>query len=151
VNPFVEVERVETLDPMWFADCDFSFELSRPAGQRDAYPFDPAHESSRLAGDRMIAVLRVGRRMAGYIVCQLDGRGTAEVRRLEIDRRRRNQGLGRRLVREAKDWARECGLSGLRLATLGNNRAAGNFFGQRGFRLDGYKAGVFQWHLPFEA
>ena len=128
----VEVERVETLDPAAHAQCDF------------AYPFDSAFAVSRAA--QMIAILRVDGRVAGYVACLRDGDAGA-VRRLEIDRARRGQGLGRRLLAEARSWGAELGLSALVLETLADHPASGRFFAHNGFVLH-RAAQTLHWRLP---
>nr|WP_257215045.1 GNAT family N-acetyltransferase [Sphingomonas sp. R-74633] len=110
------------------------------------YPFDPAFTSHRATDRRMLAFVRVAGRIAGYVACQQDGGGAAEVRRLEIDRRCRGQGLGQLLLGEARAWAAEQGLAALRLETMADNPAAGRFFARYGFtQSDG--EGVLHWHL----
>jgi GNAT superfamily N-acetyltransferase len=126
------IERVETLDPTALAPCDF------------LYPFDSAF--AVLRAGRMLAVLRVGGRIAGYVACQREG-NAGEVRRLEIDRAHRGQGLGRQLLAEARDWAAALGLSALILETLADNPAAGRFFSGNGFS-PGYGGEALHWHLP---
>ena len=138
MSPGVTIERVATLDPATLARCDFSFDRSRAA-----YPFDSAFAVPR--SGRMIAVVRIDGCVAGYIACQSDGI-SAEVRRIEIDRSHRGQGLGRRLLDEARDWASAMGLPTLRLETLADNPAAGRFFGGYGFTLTG-EGDVQHWRL----
>ena len=135
----VTVERVATLDPAMLAHCDFSFDPSR-----NAYPFDSAFAVPRFG--RMIAVVRIDGCVAGYLTCQSDGT-SAEVRRIEIDRGYRGQGLGRRLLDEARDWACATGLSALRLETLPDNPRAGRFFARYGFILTG-QAEALYWRMP---
>ncbi len=134
----VAIERVATLDPAWFAGCDFGFGASG-----SGYPFDSAFAVSR-AG-RMLALVRVEGRVAGYIACARDGEAV-EVRRIEIDRSHRGRGLGQRLLGEVRAWAREQGLSALRLETLADNPEAGRFFARYGF-TQGPPASALYWHL----
>jgi GNAT superfamily N-acetyltransferase len=137
----VAIERVATLDPAWFADCDFGIGV---AGR--AYPFDSAFAVPRAS--RMLALLRVDGRIAAYIACIRDG-DAAEVRRIEVDRPHRSQGLGQRLLGEAQAWAREQGLSALRLETLADNPEAGHFFARYGFSQS-HAADALHWHLPLD-
>ena len=139
MRPGVTIERVATLDPAMVAHCDFSTDPSR-----GAYPFDSAFASPR--SGRLIAVVRVDGRVAGYVACSSDG-ASAEVRRIEIDRGHRSQGLGRRLLDEARDWASATGLSALRLETHGNNAVAGRFFGRYGFTPI-RQADALHWRMP---
>ena len=131
------IERVETLDPALLAQCDFSF------GTSAGYPFDSAFAVPR-AG-RLLALVRIDREVAGYIACTIAG-AAAEVRRLEIDRGVRGQGLGRRLLDEGRLWATEQGLAALQLETLADNPYAGRFFGHYGFTL-AREADALHWHL----
>ena len=133
------VERVATLDPAMLAHCDFSFD---PEG--GAYPFDGAFAVP--GPGRMIGVARVDGRVAGYIACLSDDEST-EVRRIEIDRGYRGQGLGRRLLDEARDRACATSLSALRLETLPDNPRAGRFFARYGFILTG-QADTLYWRMP---
>lgn len=135
----VLIERVATLDPAMVAHCDFSFE---PTG--GAYPFDSALVVPR--SGRMIAVARADGRVAGYLTCLSDG-DSAEVRRIELDRGYRGQGLGRRLLDEATDWARVTGLPVLWLETLSDNPAAGRFFARYGFVPIG-DGDELHWRMP---
>ena len=134
----VTIERVATLDPAMVAHCDFSFDPSR-----GGYPFDSALAVPR--SGRMIAVARVDGRIAGYIACLSDGEA-AEIRRLDIDRCQRDQGLGRRLLDEAWDWASVMELPALRLETLADNPVAGRFFRRYGFTLAG-EAEALHWRF----
>ncbi len=135
----VAIERVAALDPAWLAGCDFGF---GPSGK--GYPFDSAFAVPRAS--RMLALARVDGRVAGYIACARDGEAV-EVRRIEVDRPHRGTGLGRRLLGEACGWAREQGLSGLRLETLADNIEAGRFFARYGF-IQSDAAAALRWHLP---
>ncbi|WHU01973.1 MULTISPECIES: GNAT family N-acetyltransferase [unclassified Sphingomonas] len=137
----VAIERVATLDPAWLAGCDFAFD---PSGR--AYPFDNAFAVPRAA--RMLALARVDGQVAGYIACTRDG-DSAEVRRIEIDRVRRGQGVGQCLLGEARAWAGEQGLSALRLETLADNPEAGRFFARHGF-VRTQAADALHWHLPLQ-
>ena len=139
MSPGVTIERVATLDPALFVHCDFSFDPSR-----GAYPFDSALTAPR--SGRMIAVARIDGCVAGYVACLSDGI-SAEVRRIEIDRCCRDQGLGRRLLDEARDWAVAAGLTALRLETLAHNPAAGRFFARYGFAST-ERGGVLDWQMP---
>lgn len=140
MTPGVAVERVPTLDPAWLAHCDFGFGASG-----EAYPFDSAFAVPR--GARLLAIVRIDGQAAGYIACTAEG-DAAEVRRLEIDRPCRGQGLGHRLLDEARAWADAQGLSALRLETLADNPEAGRFFARYGFTLAG-EADALLWRLPF--
>ncbi|PJI88141.1 GNAT family N-acetyltransferase [Sphingomonas koreensis] len=135
----VGIERIATIDPAMLAQCDFSFD---PAV--GAYPFDSALAVPR--SGRMIAVARTDGRVAGYLACLSDG-ASAEMRRIEIDRGYRGQGLGRRLLDEARNWAWATGLSALWLETLADNPAAGRFFGRYGFTLT-VRGDVLHWRMP---
>lgn len=133
------IERVATLDSAMVAHCDFSFDPSR-----GAYPFDSALAAPR--SGRMVAVARIDGRIAGYVACLADLEA-AEVRRLEIDRRHRGRGLGRRLLDEAWEWACAMDLPALRLETLADNPAAGRFFRHYGFTLAG-EGEALHWRMP---
>jgi len=137
----VILERVEMLDPALLADCDFRIDSSERS-----YPFDRAFAVPRSPDQRILAVARLGGRVAGYLACQRDG-DVAEVRRIEVDRACRGAGIGRLLLEEARRWARHQALSALVLVTLADNPAAGRFFARHGFvRLETGK--VSRWHLP---
>lgn len=135
----VAIERVATLDAAMFAHCDFGAVPSV-----GAYPFDSAFATPKAA--RLLAILRLDGRIAGYVACQRE-RDAGEVRRLEIDSATRGQGLGRRLLDEARGWAGEQGLFALRLETLANNPAASRFFSRHGFSLT-RALDTLHWHLP---
>ncbi|WP_184162135.1 GNAT family N-acetyltransferase [Sphingomonas kyeonggiensis] len=137
----VEIERIASLDPALLAGCDFGLGTSGRA-----YPFDNAFAVPRAA--RMLALARVDGQVAGYIACTRDG-DSVEVRRIEIDRARRGQGVGQCLLGEARAWAGEQGLSALRLETLADNPEAGRFFARHGF-VRTQATDALHWHLPLQ-
>jgi GNAT superfamily N-acetyltransferase len=137
----VTIERVSTLDPALVAACDFGFE---PSGR--AYPFDSGFAVPRAA--RMLALAHVDGQVAGYIACTRD-LDAVEVRRIEVDRSQRGQGLGRRLLAEAQAWASEQGLFVLRLETLADNPEAGRFFARYGFSQS-HAVDTLLWHLSLQ-
>jgi ribosomal protein S18 acetylase RimI-like enzyme len=144
VNSGVAIERVATLEPAWLGGCDFGLDSGGAA-----YPFDTAYSLARPVEQRMIVVARIDGRVAGYVACQRE-EDAAEVRRLEIDRAARGQGLGRLLLDQARRWAGEQGLAALVLETLADNPAAGSFFARYGFTQI-REAEALHWRLPLNA
>lgn len=133
------IERVAALDPALLDHCDFSFGASGWV-----YPFDSVFVLPR--PERLLALVRLDGRVAGYVACRRDG-DAGEVRRLEVDRAARGSGLGRLLLEEARRWAGEQGLAALVLETLADNPDAGRFFAHQGFALV-READALHWRLP---
>jgi GNAT superfamily N-acetyltransferase len=93
-----------------------------------------------LAGDPDTAVLVAegsDRAVAGWIhVCgrrSLESDPHAEIAGLVVDGARRRQGIGRRLVEAAEDWARGRGYARLRVRSNVARDVAHEFYGGLGF------------------
>jgi ribosomal protein S18 acetylase RimI-like enzyme len=146
------VETAERLSDADISQCDFSFEIRSQlvAPYRDpieharsvepyrkAYTFD-AGDLVEIGPDRLLAVAKEGGRLCGYILVSESWNGYASVDDLAVDRAVRGSGVGRRLMDQAVQWARERGLAGVRLETQSNNVAACRFYKRYGFVLGGY-------------
>lgn len=82
-----------------------------------------------------IWIVEVGGRHAGSIALTNEGDGVATLRWVVLDPELRGRGLGRRLVTEAVDEARELGYSMLMLETFSELRTAAHIYRSVGFEL----------------
>lgn len=60
----------------------------------------------------------------------------------------RRRGVGRRLIEQAIEWARECGLPGVMLETQNINTAACRLYESCGFVLGGFDAYLYRGVMP---
>lgn len=80
---------------------------------------------------------------------------------IEVDRRHRRMGIGRKLIDAAIGWAREGGMRGLMLETQDTNLAACRFYQRCGFELGAADTMLYRnfpdrdeialfWYMPFD-
>jgi ribosomal protein S18 acetylase RimI-like enzyme len=72
---------------------------------------------------------------AGSLALTDEGDGKGTVRWFVLDRELRGQGLGRRLLEELFEFARECGYRELGLETFSDLRSAAHLYRRHGFEL----------------
>lgn len=79
----------------------------------------------------------------GHLAISRFWNGFASVDDIAIDVHVRRLGCASLMMSAAVDWAKECGLPGLRVETQHNNVAACKFYQNFGFRLGGYDAHLY--------
>ena len=150
----MRIKQVPNITADEFKDADFSFDVSEVAQppfedfalsrivpvepHLKRYPIDLEVLCRADPGQSMIAVANDGRRIVGYIAASRAWNNCADVGDFAVDRAFRRHGIGRLLMHEAIEWAREANLPMLRLETQSNNVPACRFYQKVGFRIGGY-------------
>jgi ribosomal protein S18 acetylase RimI-like enzyme len=86
-------------------------------------------------------IVESGGEHAGSLALTDEGDGKGTVRWFVLDRELRGQGLGRRLLEELFEFARECGYRELGLETFSDLRSAAHLYRRHGFELVWEKRG----------
>lgn len=86
--------------------------------------------------------------LAGQIILVRNWNGYAYIEDIRVGARYRRQGIARRLLTTAVEWARRKGLPGLMLETQNNNVAACRLYEQFGFRLQGFDQYLYKGLEP---
>ncbi|GGE53732.1 hypothetical protein GCM10007276_33480 [Agaricicola taiwanensis] len=148
----MRIKRVGRVTAEEIADIDASFDVIYEAmppfdgprlqriepvsPYRKIYTPDP--EDQEQDGDKLLAVAEGGGgRTCGYLRVSRGWNGFAVVEDIVVDRDSRRSELGRLLMDEARRWARDEGLAGIRLETQSNNVPACMFYQAYGFMLGG--------------
>ena len=100
--------------------------------------------------------------LAGQIVLRKNWNHFAYVEDIVVDIKFRRRGVGKALVMQAEQWARERQLPGIMLETQNNNVGACKLYERYGFRLEGFDRYLYRgicsntceialyWYLLFE-
>lgn len=150
----MQIRRVSGITAVELKDADFSFDVSEQAElpfddfasskivpvapHLKRYPIDFEVLARADPGQSLIAAANDGRRIVGYIVVSRAWNNCAQVEDFAVDRGFRRHGVGRRLMREAIEWAHELSLPMLRLETQSNNVPACRFYQKMSFHLGGF-------------
>ena len=112
--------------------------------------------------DKTIFFAGVNGQLAGQIVLRKNWNHFAYVEDIVVDTKFRRQGIGEKLISQAKQWAREHNLAGIMLETQNNNVGACKFYERCGFQLGGFDKYLYKginpetdeialyWYLLFE-
>ncbi|EID56017.1 GNAT family N-acetyltransferase [Saccharomonospora xinjiangensis] len=138
----------DAISPLVPYTKDYGFDVEELAGYLD-----------RQDGDLFVAMVRDAR--IGYVAVSEGWNGYAVVEDIAVDVAHRGTGAARALMDAAIEWAREAGLSGLRLETQSINVAACRFYRRYGFVLGGHDRFLYRaldpstrevalyWYYPF--
>lgn len=96
------------------------------------------------APNRIIYFAYVDGQIAGQIVLRKNWNKYAYVEDIVVDTKYRRQGVGHKLILQAKRWAQERDLSGIMLETQNNNVDACMFYESNGFQLGGFDKYLYQ-------
>lgn len=94
--------------------------------------------------DQTIFLATIDGKIAGQIILRRNWNRYAFVEDIAVDIKFRRQGVGRALILQAKQWARERNLTGLMLETQNNNVGACRFYESCGFKLGGLDRYLYQ-------
>ncbi|MFM9281170.1 GNAT family N-acetyltransferase [Paenibacillus jiagnxiensis] len=83
-------------------------------------------------------------RVVGQILLQRNWNKYAYVADIKVDTHYRGYGIGRKLIEQAKSWAKECGMPGIMLETQSNNVQACKFYESCGFVIGGFDSYVYR-------
>lgn len=150
----MKIERVAKLSAIAIAEVDFSIIVSEEAvppfdGSKlnnirsipeygKTYPQDDALFEEADARQRMIAVAQTSEGVVGYVAISRSWNQCAQIDDIMISRNHRRRGLGRLLMDEAIQWAKEERLTIVRLETQTNNVPTCRFYEKYGFTLGGF-------------
>ncbi len=101
------------------------------------YPREDRDLSKYIDACDKTVFLAVSDRAEGQITLRSNWNNFAYIEELYVLEAVRGQGIGRRLVKRAEDWAAERRLKGLMLETQDLNLAACRFYAKTGFRIGG--------------
>ncbi len=82
--------------------------------------------------------------IAGQIILRKNWNNYAYIEDITVDVKYRRHGIGKQLVKQAQQWARESNLAGIMLETQDNNTEACRFYESCGFRLKGFDAYLYK-------
>jgi streptothricin acetyltransferase len=82
--------------------------------------------------------------LAGQIILRKNWNSYAYVDDIAVDVDFRRQGVGRALIDQAKQWARQTGRPGIMLETQNNNVQACRFYESCGFRIGGFDSMLYR-------
>lgn len=86
----------------------------------------------------------VGNQVVGQIMLKRNWNKYAYVEDIEVDKHYRRYGVGRKLIEQAKRWAKASGLSGIMLETQSNNVRACKFYESCGFVIGGFDFHIYK-------
>ncbi|WP_259415823.1 streptothricin N-acetyltransferase SatA [Bacillus toyonensis] len=179
------IRELETNDLDNFPEIDDSFivnarlilSLSK-VNRRIEYTVEdfPSYEKSYLQNDseelayneyinkpnQVIYIALLHNQIIGFIVLKKNWNHYAYIEDITVDKKYRTLGVGKRLVDQAKQWAKEGNMTGIMLETQNNNVAACKFYEKCGFVIDGFDFLVYKgldiendevaiyWYLHFK-
>ncbi|HDR7273438.1 TPA: streptothricin N-acetyltransferase SatA [Bacillus paranthracis] len=112
----------------------------------------PSYEKSYLQNDneelayndyinkqnQVIYIALLHNQIIGFIVLKKNWNHYAYIEDITVDKKYRTLGVGKRLIDQAKQWAKEGNMSGIMLETQNNNIAACKFYEKCGFVIGGF-------------
>ncbi len=112
----------------------------------------PSYEKSYLQNDneelaynayinkpnQVIYIALLHKQIIGFIVLKKNWNHYAYIEDITVDKKYRTLGVGKRLVDQAKKWAKEGNMPGIMLETQNNNVAACKFYEKCGFVIGGF-------------
>lgn len=133
------------------------------------YPDEPdeAGEGDAYAGyignpDKVVYLACAEDRIVGRIMLMKNWNAYAYIEDIKVAPAYRRYGVGRKLIDEAKDWAKSGGMPGIMLETQNNNVRACQFYESCGFILGGFDSCLYKgldkttqeialyWYLMFD-
>ncbi|KRW65235.1 streptothricin acetyltransferase [Pseudomonas sp. TTU2014-096BSC] len=157
------VHRADAARISRLAQCDFSFmvdaEFAEPFDGSRIIPVDPPYRKTYgfvpddLAEylnrpDAELFIAEVRDSPVGYAAVSEGWNRFAVIDDIAVDASHRGNGIARRLMDAAVEWARGAALAGVRLETQSNNVAACRFYDRYGFVLGGYDRCLYQGMHP---
>lgn len=112
----------------------------------------PSYEKSYLQNDneelayneyinnpnQVLYIALLHNQIIGFIVLKKNWNHYAYIEDITVDKKYRTLGVGKRLVDQAKKWAKEGNMPGIMLETQNNNVAACKFYEKCGFVIGGF-------------
>ena len=88
--------------------------------------------------NQVIYIALLHKQIIGFIVLKKNWNHYAYIEDITVDKKYRTLGVGKRLVDQAKKWAKEGNMPGIMLETQNNNVAACKFYEKCGFVIGGF-------------
>ncbi|MDA1741555.1 streptothricin N-acetyltransferase SatA [Bacillus cereus] len=88
--------------------------------------------------NQVIYIALLHNQIIGFIVLKKNWNHYAYIEVITVDKKYRTLGVGKRLIDQAKQWAKEGNMSGIMLETQNNNIAACKFYEKCGFVIGGF-------------
>ncbi|MGE6847185.1 streptothricin N-acetyltransferase SatA [Bacillus tropicus] len=88
--------------------------------------------------NQVIYIALLHNQIIGFIVLKKNWNHYAYIEDITVDKKYRTLGVGKRLVDQAKKWAKEGNMPGIMLETQNNNVAACKFYEKCGFVIGGF-------------
>ncbi|MDF2718958.1 MAG: yyaR [Paenibacillus sp.] len=113
--------------------------------------------------DQIMFLAFVGNQAVGRIQLRRNWNKYAYIEDIAVDRSFRKHGVGRKLIEQAKVWAKTGGMPGIMLETQNNNVRACKFYENCGFVLGGFDMRLYKgihaqsdeialfWYFMFES
>lgn len=158
----LQLERVPTLTEPEVAGCDFSFKISsevaKPLSQlaldqpfttsplperTKDFGFDDEYFQDADGKQRVIFVLKKDGKPRGYATASRGWNNMVHLDYICLDTSIRGHGNAMRLLNAVREWAREIGLSCIRIEGQSNNIPACRFYKKAGLAFGGYDEYLF--------
>lgn len=94
--------------------------------------------------NQVIYIALLHNQIIGFIVLKKNWNHYAYIEDITVDKKYRTLGVGKRLVDQAKQWAKEGNMPGIMLETQDNNVAACKFYEKYGFVIGGFDFLVYK-------
>ncbi|KZE72045.1 streptothricin acetyltransferase [Paenibacillus jamilae] len=112
----------------------------------DQFKEDIAQDYSNYIGNpnQIIYLALVNNQVAGQIVLKRNWNKYAYVEDIKVDKLYRGFGIGKKLIEQAKRWAKDGRMPGIMLETQNNNVRACKFYESCGFVIGGFDSYVYR-------
>lgn len=172
-----DLDNLPEIDDSFIVNSRLILSLSK-VNRRIEYTVEdvPSYEKSYLQNDneelayneyinkpnQVIYIALLHNQIIGLIVLKKNWNHYAYIEDIKVDKKYRSLGVGRRLIEQAKQWAKESNMPGIMLETQNNNVAACRFYEKCGFVIGGVDFLVYKgiheesdevamyWYLHFK-
>ncbi|WIG39839.1 streptothricin N-acetyltransferase SatA [Bacillus toyonensis] len=172
-----DLDNFPEIDDSFIVNARLILSLSK-VNRRIEYTIEdvPSYEKSYLQNDneelayneyinkpnQVIYIALLHNQIIGFIVLKKNWNHYAYIEDITVDKKYRTLGVGKRLVDQAKQWAKEINMPGIMLETQNNNVTACKFYEKCGFVIGGFDFLVYKgldmtndevaiyWYFHFE-
>lgn len=163
----ITIHEIDKTNVQHFGQCDSSFTANSklilnaedgkigysvvdvPPYTKQYYDTDQVDLSDYISNpNKIIFLAYMNAELAGQIRVVKYWNGYAYIDNFAVDTKHRRQGVGRKLVEQAIEWAKSKGLPGLMLETQNNNVAACKLYERCGFELRGFDTNLYKGVNP---
>ncbi|WP_088123263.1 streptothricin N-acetyltransferase SatA [Bacillus wiedmannii] len=129
---------------------------------QDQYDDELAYTEYINKTEQVIYIAILHDQIIGVMVLKKNWNHYAYIEDIKVDKKYRSLGVGRRLIEQATQWAKESNMPGIMLETQNNNVAACRFYEKCGFVIGGLDVLVYKgiheesdevamyWYLHFK-